>query len=86
MKQPKELPMHILASLRKAILGGGTIAVLFMASMQGEFDFEKPGMHTHLAWNGTWMQPFIPLDWFKFLPGSSSPPIKTRTPKRLTAR
>lgn len=86
MKQLKELPKHILASLRKAILGGGTIAVLFMASIQGEFDCEKPGMHTHLAWNGTWMQPFIPLDWFKRLPGSSPPAVKARAPKRLTVR
>lgn len=85
MTQLNELLKHISSKVRSVFLSGVMIAVILVASTQGEFDFEKAGLRTHIAWNCTWVQQFIPVNWLKF--AASLPlAIRSKAPKRLKTK
>jgi hypothetical protein len=85
MTQLKELLKHISSKVRSVFLSGATIAVILVASTQGEVDYEKAGLRSHVAWNCTWVQQFIPINWLKFA-ASPPPAIRSKAPKRLKTK
>jgi hypothetical protein len=80
--KPAELTMHILSGLKKSVLGAGTIVVLLVASTQVKADIEVSGVRSHIDMNGTWIQPFIPLNWLKLPFGSPTGATTKKLPKR----